>query len=73
MALISRSSQPRPSCALDNRVVYHTYSSYARGLDAFNAAGQLLDRAPKGRDEEALPTPIAWFRRHDEYEDDGRN
>ena len=59
--------------ALEDGVVYHTYSCYARGLDAFNAANQLLDRAPKGRDEEALPTPIAWLRRHDEYEDHGRN
>jgi len=38
------------------------------GLDAFNAANQLLDRAPKGRDEEGLPVPVAWLRRHDEYE-----
>ena len=54
--------------ALEAGVVYHTYSCYARGLDAFNAANQLLDRAPKGRDEEGLPVPIAWLRRHDEYE-----
>ena len=55
--------------ALEDGVVYHTYSCYARGLDAFNAANQLLDRAPRGRDEDALPIPIAWLRRHDEYED----
>jgi predicted dithiol-disulfide oxidoreductase (DUF899 family) len=54
--------------ALDGGVVYHTYSCYARGLDAFNAANQLLDRAPRGRDEDALPMPVAWLRRHDEYE-----
>jgi predicted dithiol-disulfide oxidoreductase (DUF899 family) len=54
--------------ALDDGVVYHTYSSYARGLDAFNAANQLLDRAPRGRDEDALPAPVAWLRRHDEYD-----
>ena len=54
--------------ALDDGVVYHTYSCYARGLDAFNGANQLLDRAPRGRDEDALPMPIAWLRRHDEYE-----
>jgi predicted dithiol-disulfide oxidoreductase (DUF899 family) len=57
--------------ALDGAVVYHTYSCYARGLDAFNGANQLLDRAPKGRDEDALPVPVAWLRRHDEYEDGG--
>jgi predicted dithiol-disulfide oxidoreductase (DUF899 family) len=54
--------------ALDDGVVYHTYSCYARGLDAFNATFQLLDRAPRGRDEGELPAPVAWLRRHDEYE-----
>jgi predicted dithiol-disulfide oxidoreductase (DUF899 family) len=46
-------------------VVYHTYSCYARGLDAFNSAYQLLDRAPLGRNEESF----RWLHRHDEYED----
>ena len=54
--------------ALEDGAVYHTYSCYARGLDIFNAANQLLDRAPKGRAEDALPAPAAWIRRHDEYE-----
>jgi predicted dithiol-disulfide oxidoreductase (DUF899 family) len=54
--------------ALDDDVVYHTYSCYARGLDGFNSGNQLLDRAPRGRDEADLPLPIAWIRRHDEYE-----
>jgi predicted dithiol-disulfide oxidoreductase (DUF899 family) len=53
--------------ALEDGVVYHTYSCYARGLDAFNAGNQLLDRAPKGRDEESFPVPLGWLRRHDEY------
>ncbi len=53
--------------ALDGGAVYHTYSCYARGLDAFNGVFQLLDRTPRGRDEDALPVPIAWLRRHDEY------
>jgi predicted dithiol-disulfide oxidoreductase (DUF899 family) len=52
--------------ALDDGVVYHTYSCYARGLDAFNVANQLLDRAPRGRDEGSMPL-IAAIRRHDEY------
>ena len=47
--------------------IYHTYSCYARGLDALNAAYQLLDLAPKGRDEDALPFPMTWVRLHDEY------
>jgi predicted dithiol-disulfide oxidoreductase (DUF899 family) len=56
------------SFVLDGGVVYHAYSSYGRGLDAFNTANQLLDRAPRGRDEDALPMPVAWLRRHDEYD-----
>lgn len=47
--------------------VFHTYSCYARGLDALNTTYQLLDLAPKGRDESALEWPMAWLRRHDRY------
>ena len=50
--------------ALEDGVVYHTYSTYDRGTDALNATWQLLDRAPKGRDDEGHPD---WPRRHDEY------
>ncbi len=53
----------------DDGAVYHTYSCYSRGLDGFNAAYQLLDVAPKGRDEDSLPWPMAWLHRHDAYED----
>jgi predicted dithiol-disulfide oxidoreductase (DUF899 family) len=55
--------------ALENGVVYHTYSCYARGLESFNSAYQLLDRAPHGRDEDELRVPHAWIRRHDQYDD----
>jgi predicted dithiol-disulfide oxidoreductase (DUF899 family) len=55
--------------ALSDGVVHHTYSCYARGLDAFNAGYQLLDRAPLGRNEDALAMPIMWLHRHDEYQD----
>ena len=48
--------------ALEDGAVYHTYSAYARGVDALWGMYQWLDRAPKGRNEEGL-----WFRRHDEY------
>ena len=54
--------------ALDDGVVYHTYSCYARGLDAFQVANQLLDLAPQGRGEDDLPFPLAWLHRHDEYD-----
>jgi predicted dithiol-disulfide oxidoreductase (DUF899 family) len=48
--------------ALEDGVVYHTYSTYARGLDGLWGMYQWLDRAPKGRNE-----PDVWWRRHDEY------
>ncbi len=47
--------------------VYHTYSCYARGLDVFNTAYQILDVTAKGRDEDDLPWTMAWLRRHDQY------
>jgi predicted dithiol-disulfide oxidoreductase (DUF899 family) len=46
--------------------VFHTYSTYARGIDPVNSAYQFLDLTPKGRDEPA-GDPQAWVRRHDEY------
>lgn len=48
--------------------VFHTYSSYARGLDALVGTYNWLDLAPKGRDEAGLPWPMAWVRHHDRYE-----
>ena len=54
------------SCApLDRIQAYQRRMGWS--LDAFNATFQLLDRAPRGRDEDALPVPVAWVRRHDEY------
>ena len=52
----------------DGGGVFHTYSSYARGLDILIGAYNFLDFAPKGRDEAGLPWGMAWVRRHDEYE-----
>ena len=51
----------------ENGDVFHTYSTYARGLDMENGAYHLLDLVPKGRDE--ADSPMAWLRRHDVYED----
>jgi predicted dithiol-disulfide oxidoreductase (DUF899 family) len=48
---------------LEDGAVYHTYSTYARGLDVLWGMYQWLDRAPKGRNE----TGGMWWRRHDEY------
>ena len=47
--------------------IFHTYSTYARGLDAVNGTYQLLDLAPKGRDEAELPWPMAWVKHRDKY------
>ncbi|HET9716092.1 MAG TPA: thioredoxin family protein [Pseudolabrys sp.] len=49
--------------------VFHTYSSYARGLDILVGTYNFLDMAPRGRDEAGLPWTMAWVRRHDEYEE----
>ena len=51
------------SFALEDGVVYHTYSCYDRGTDVLHGAWQLLDRAPKGRGDNF----DNWPRRHDEY------
>jgi len=47
--------------------IFHTYSVYARGIDVVNGTYQLLDLTAKGRDENSLPWPMAWVRRHDKY------
>ena len=48
--------------------VFHTYSTYGRGLDILIGAYNFLDLAPKGRDEEGLAWSMAWVRHHDRYE-----
>jgi len=58
-------SRDRPGMSafvLEDGVVYHTYSTYARGLDGLWGVYQWLDRAPRGRNEIGV-----WMRRHDEY------
>lgn len=47
--------------------IFHTYSCYARGLDILVGTYNWLDLAPKGRDEDALPWPMAWVNYHDRY------
>jgi predicted dithiol-disulfide oxidoreductase (DUF899 family) len=51
----------------EDGAVYHTYSTYGRGLDMLNGAYHLLDLTSKGRDEAGLPWPMAWVNRHDRY------
>src|ERR671925_1912000 len=59
----TREAPGMSSFALYEGVVYHTYSTYARGLDALWGMYQWLDRAPRGRNETGV-----WWRRHDEYD-----
>jgi predicted dithiol-disulfide oxidoreductase (DUF899 family) len=61
-ATFTREEPGMSAFALDDGVVYHTYSAFARGLDAMWGMYQWLDRAPLGRNEDGI-----WFKRHDEY------
>jgi predicted dithiol-disulfide oxidoreductase (DUF899 family) len=63
VAAYTRQRPGMSSFALVDGVVHHTYSTYARGLDALWGMYQWLDRAPLGRNE-----PDIWWRRHDEYD-----
>ena len=62
VATYTRERPGMSAFALEDGVVYHTYSTYARGLDVLWGMYQWLDRAPRGRNERGI-----WFRRHDEY------
>jgi predicted dithiol-disulfide oxidoreductase (DUF899 family) len=53
----------------DDGNIFHTYSSYARGLDIFIGTYNLLDIVPKGRDEDGLRYTMEWIRHHDRYDD----
>ena len=63
VATYTRERPGMSSFVLEDGVVYHTYSTYARGLDGLWGMYQWLDRAPLGRNETG-----AWWRRHDEYD-----
>jgi predicted dithiol-disulfide oxidoreductase (DUF899 family) len=62
VATYTRERPGMSAFVLEDGVVYHTYSTYARGLDSLWGMYQWLDRAPKGRNETGI-----WFRRRDEY------
>jgi predicted dithiol-disulfide oxidoreductase (DUF899 family) len=59
----TREREGMSAFALENDIVYHTYSTYARGVDPLFGVYHWLDRAPKGRNETGI-----WWRRHDEYD-----
>jgi predicted dithiol-disulfide oxidoreductase (DUF899 family) len=61
-ATFTRDRPGMSSFVMEDGVIYHTYSTYARGLDGLWGAYQWLDRAPRGRNEAGI-----WWRRHDEY------
>jgi len=63
VATYTRERPGMSAFVLEDGVVYHTYSTYSRGLDGMWGMYQWLDRAPKGRNETGI-----WWRRHDEYE-----
>lgn len=63
-ASYSREAPGLSAFAFEGGGVYHTYSAYARGVDGLWGMYQWLDRAPKGRNEDA---PGIWWRLHDEY------
>ncbi len=54
--------------ALQDGAVYHTYSTYGRGVESLMGTYQYLDRAPLGRNEADLEHNAAWWRRHDQYQ-----
>ena len=62
VATYARERPGMSAFVLDDGVVYHTYSTYARGLDALWGGYQWLDRATKGRNETGY-----WWRHHDQY------
>jgi predicted dithiol-disulfide oxidoreductase (DUF899 family) len=62
VATYTRERPGMSAFVLEDGVVYHAYSTYARGLDGIWGMYQWLDRAPKGRNETGI-----WWRRHDEY------
>jgi predicted dithiol-disulfide oxidoreductase (DUF899 family) len=62
-ATFAREQPGMSAFILDDGVVYHTYSAYARGVDGLWGMYQWLDRTPRGRNETGI-----WFRRHDEYD-----
>ena len=65
VATYTRERPGMSAFALEDGIVYHTYSTYARGLDGLWGMYQWLDRAPKGRNEDDAGL---WWRRHDEYD-----
>jgi predicted dithiol-disulfide oxidoreductase (DUF899 family) len=72
-ATMTREAPGMSAFALEDDILYHTYSAYVRGLDSLWGMYQWLDRAPKGRNETMVQGMgdlhgSDWYRRHDEYD-----
>lgn len=52
----------------EGQQIFHTYSTYARGIDLLNGAYNYLDLVPKGRDEDPASFTMSWLRHHDRYD-----
>ena len=52
----------------EDGAIYHTYSTYSRGLDLLVGTYNLLDLVPKGRDEDGYAFSMTWLRHHDRYD-----
>lgn len=65
-------AEERPGASVfyrdDASNIYHTYSTYGRGLDMLVGTYNWIDLTPKGRNEEGLKFPMAWVRHHDKYD-----
>jgi predicted dithiol-disulfide oxidoreductase (DUF899 family) len=55
-------------CKNDSGEVFHTYSTYGRGVEVMMGTYNMLDLVPKGRDEDNLRFTMEWVRHHDRYE-----
>jgi predicted dithiol-disulfide oxidoreductase (DUF899 family) len=74
VATYTREAPGMSAFAMEDGIVFHTYSAYARGLDALWGMYQWLDRAPRGRNETLFVgsgelRASVWYRRHDEYDE----
>jgi predicted dithiol-disulfide oxidoreductase (DUF899 family) len=57
-------------CKDDACAVFHTYSTYRRGVEVMMGAYNMMDLTPKGRDEDELEFTMSWVRHHDRYDKD---
>lgn len=59
-------------CKDDAGQVFHTYSTFGRGVEVMMGAYRMMDLVPRGRDEQGLAYTMEWVRHHDRYESSAR-